>query len=89
MRRAGTLLSKKSGGACADGAEVGEQFFQSQASERGLTAPADKFAADAMARIFSRFEDRHRHRALAQADAERQPGQTAADNRNGLGSGHV
>jgi len=62
---------------------------QAEAREGGLAAAADEFAADAVTGIITRFLNRDRHAALPQTDAKRQPGESAADNRDGFGLRHL
>ncbi len=63
-----------------NGTRIFQKTTQSEPRKRFLAAPADEFAADAVARIIPRLVNRDRHAALPQPDAERQPRQTAADN---------
>ena len=68
----------------ADGSRKQQQFIQSEPGECGLAAPADEFAANAMARIHSGLVNHHRHIALPQPDAQGQAREPAADNPDGL-----
>ena len=72
----------------ANDAGAFEQRQQVEALQNCRAVAADEFAADAMARIVAGFENRGWDAALAQADAERESGKTAANDRDCSRSGH-
>jgi hypothetical protein len=53
-----------------------------------VAAAADEFTADTVARISACFVERHWNFPLPQPDAERESGQTAANNRDGIKRRH-
>ncbi len=84
-----TGVAEKNAVVCrADGSGAIEQFTQAEPCQRGLAAPADEFAADAVARIIAGLVNCNRHATLSQPDAQRQSREAAADNVNWLWRGH-
>ena len=64
---------------------IGQNLLQPQADDRGVVRAGNEFAADAVAGIIGRLEDRHGHPGPAQSEAEREPRETAADDFDGQG----
>lgn len=72
----------------ANGAGAFEQRQQTETFQNCRAVAADEFAADAVARIVAGFENCGRNAALSEADAERETGEPAADDRDGSRCGH-